>query len=561
MSAPPGCPVSVGEIIADKYRVEDVLGKGGMGLVVKATHIHLRKSVAIKFLLPQASPEVVERFRREARLAACLSSEHVVRVIDVADLPSRQPYMVMEFLEGKDLSRVLRQDGPLSILEAASHVLGACEAIAEAHAMNIVHRDLKPANLFLANGAGGLRTVKVLDFGISKAIGDAVDGEQELMLTKSSALLGSPLYMSPEQLRSARHVDQRSDIWSVGALFYEILTGRAAFPAQSLTELVVWVHEEPPTPPSQLRPDLPQGLEQAILRCLQRNPADRFQNIAELAWAIAPFGPPEAARCAVRASRLLGLPLPPSAAQAHDSRRPPPSSAIRVDSSAGTSVVPQEPAPDADAPIGMESTIRADDTGADRSGTPAERRSPAFHADGERTPPKAGPMRTPEPGRTSREQSKGRRPATSREKLAAVIATVATLAAGGGIAGAFSFVPRRAGDVAEVGLVAPTIRHAASEVHPSKPMPVAAEASSSADPAAQQDARDAGAQSTKPENASPVRPRAPEGVRPKPPVPPPHSAGPAPSSPTPPPQSPEDALGKLGSRIESQVGGPWHEGH
>ncbi|WP_437951982.1 protein kinase [Sorangium sp. So ce296] len=554
MSAPPGCPVSVGEIIADKYRVEDVLGKGGMGMVVKATHIQLRKSVAIKFLLPQASSEVVERFRREARLAACLSSEHVVRVIDVADLPSRQPYMVMEFLEGKDLSRVLRQDGPLSILEAASHVLGACEAIAEAHAMNIVHRDLKPANLFLANGAGGLRTVKVLDFGISKAIGDAGDGEQELGLTKSSALLGSPLYMSPEQLRSARHVDPRSDIWSVGALFYEILTRRAAFPAQSLAELVVWVHEEPPTPPSQLRPDLPQGLEQAILRCLQRNPADRFQNIAELAWAIAPFGPPEAARCAVRASRLLGLPLPRSAAQAHDSRRPPPSSAVLVDPSAGTSVIPQDPAPDADAPIGMESTIRADNAGSDRSGTPAERRSPAFHADGESTPPKVGPMRTPEPGRTSREQSKGRRPDTSREKLAAIIATVATLA--GGIAGAFSFVPRRAGDVAEAGLVAPTIRHAASEVHPSKPMPVAAEASSSADPAAQQDAPDAGAQSTKPENASPVRPRAPEGVRPKPPVSTSHSDGPAPSSPTPPPESTKDAFEVLDGRIQRQLGGP-----
>ncbi|WP_437569201.1 protein kinase domain-containing protein [Sorangium sp. So ce542] len=543
--------MSVGEIIADKYRVEDVLGKGGMGLVVKATHIHLRKCVAIKFLLPQASSEVVERFRREARLAACLSSEHVVRVIDVADLPSRQPYMVMEFLEGKDLSRVLRQDGPLSILEAASHVLGACEAIAEAHAMNIVHRDLKPANLFLANGAGGLRTVKVLDFGISKAIGDAADGEQELMLTKSSALLGSPLYMSPEQLRSARHVDQRSDIWSVGALFYEILTGRAAFPAQSLTELVVWVHEEPPAPPGQLRPDLPQGLEQAILRCLQRNPADRFQNIAELAWAIAPFGPPEAARCAVRASRLLGLPLPPSAAQAHDSRRPPPSSAIRVDSSAGTSVIPQEPAPDEDAPIGMESTIRADDAGSDRSGTPAERRSPAFHADAESTPPKAGPMRTPEPGRTSREQSKGRRPATSREKLAAVIAAVATLAAG-----AFSFVPRRAADVAEVGLVAPTIRHAASEVHRSKPVPVAAEVSFNADPAAQQGAPDAGAQPTKPENASPVRPRAPEGMRTKASVSPSHSADPAPSSPTPSSESTAHAFDKLDHRISSQVGGP-----
>ncbi|AUX36986.1 MULTISPECIES: serine/threonine-protein kinase [Sorangium] len=556
MSAPPGCPVSVGEVIADKYRVEDVLGKGGMGLVVKATHLHLRKSVAIKFLLPQASSEVVERFRREARLAAGLSSEHVVRVIDVADLPSRQPYMVMEFLEGKDLSRVLRQDGPLSILEAASHVLGTCEAIAEAHAMNIVHRDLKPANLFLANGAGGLRTVKVLDFGISKAIGDAADGEQELMLTKSSALLGSPLYMSPEQLRSARDVDQRSDIWSVGALFYEILTGRAAFPAQSLTELIVWVHEEPPTPPGQLRPDLPRGLEQAILRCLQRNPVDRFQNIAELAWAIAPFGPPEAGRCAVRASRFLGLPLPQPAAQAHDSRRPPPSSAILVDSSARTSVIPQEPAPDADAPIGMESTIRADNASADGSGTPAERRSPAFHAEGEGTPPRAGPMRTPEPGRTSMEQSKGRRPATSREKQAAILATVATLAAGAGIAGNFSFVPRRAGDVAEVGLVAPTIRHAASEVHHSQPMPIAADASSNADSVALQVVPDAGAQSIKLENASPVRPRAPEGKQPKPPVPPPHSAEPAPSNSTSPPEPTERALRKLGDRTGTQVEGP-----
>ncbi|WP_437955584.1 serine/threonine-protein kinase [Sorangium sp. So ce119] len=529
MSAPLECPVSVGDLIAEKYRVEDVLGKGGMGLVVKATHLHLRKFVAIKFLLPEATPEVVERFRREAQLAACLSSAHVVRVIDVADLPNRQPYMVMEFLEGKDLARVLRQDGPLSVIEATLHVLGTCEAIAEAHAMRIVHRDLKPSNLFLANTAGGFRTVKVLDFGISKAIGDAADGAPALGLTKSSALLGSPLYMSPEQLRSARQVDQRSDIWSVGALFYEILTGRAAFPAQSLTELIMWVQEESPTPPGQLRPDLPKELEQAIMRCLQRNPVDRFQNIAELAWAIAPFGPPEAAQCAVRASRFLGLPLPQPAPQGHDSGRPPPGAPPPESSFGGTSEIPKEA--DADAAIGMESTIRSDND--DKPGrSPAERRESAPHAEDESGPPKVRAM--PKPEKALTEQSRGRLPTKLREKQVATIAGITTLAVAAGIAVTHTFVRWRAGDVAKLEPVGAKIAHAA-EIHKPGSAPIAAASPSNEKDRAPEEGSNAEAPPAKTNSATLKDPTAPQPKPPAPPAQPSREDTPPPSSTAPPP--------------------------
>src|SRR3954470_13666053 len=212
-------PVQEGEILAGKYRVERVLGVGGMGVVVAATHLQLDERVAIKFLVPDAlsSDEAVARFAREARAAVKIKSEHVARVIDVGTLDNGAPYMVMEYLEGGDLSRVLQAQGPLPVEDAVEYVLQACEAIAHAHVLGIVHRDLKPANLFLTKRNDGSQSVKVLDFGISKVLsGNSGASSSDAAMTRTRAVMGSPLYMSPEQMTSTRDVDGRTDIWALG---------------------------------------------------------------------------------------------------------------------------------------------------------------------------------------------------------------------------------------------------------------------------------------------------------------------------------------------------------
>ncbi|MBM4363359.1 MAG: serine/threonine protein kinase, partial [Deltaproteobacteria bacterium] len=241
MSAP-----QPGEVLAGKYRVERVLGQGGMGVVVQAMHLQLEERVAVKFLLPEYAvhAEASTRFLREARAAVKIKSEHVARVIDVGTLESGAPYMVMEYLAGRDLADVLEQRGPLPVEEVVEYVLQACEALAEAHALGIVHRDLKPANLFLTKRADGSAQVKVLDFGISKA-GVSSDSGADQSLTKTSAMMGSPLYMSPEQMRSARSVDARSDLWSLGAILFELMAGRPPFSGESLPELLARVLTDP----------------------------------------------------------------------------------------------------------------------------------------------------------------------------------------------------------------------------------------------------------------------------------------------------------------------------
>ncbi|WP_437839590.1 protein kinase domain-containing protein [Sorangium sp. So ce1153] len=302
-------PVAEGQILSGKYRVERILGQGGMGVVVAALHEQLHQRVAIKLLHPGANAEMVERFVREARAAVRLKSEHVARVLDVGTLETGAPFMVMEYLDGSDLQQTLRERGPLELEEAVGYVLEACEAIAEAHAAGIIHRDLKPANLFLARGADGSGMVKVLDFGISKALAEpsAAGGEPELGLTKTAMVLGSPLYMAPEQMRSARTVDTRADIWSLGAILYQLLTARVPFDATSLSELILMINTEAPPSPSTFRRDLPPGLEAAILRCLEKDVAKRFRSVAELAVAIVDFGPPLALASLERIERTLGL--------------------------------------------------------------------------------------------------------------------------------------------------------------------------------------------------------------------------------------------------------------
>jgi serine/threonine-protein kinase len=197
---PGSIPVAQGDVLAGKYRVDHVLGVGGMGVVVSATHLQLDQRVALKFMLPVglAHPALVERFAREARAAARLKSDHVARVLDVGTLDSGSPYMVMEYLEGSDLGSVVAERGPMPVHMAVDCVLQACDAVAEAHAIGIIHRDLKPRNLFLTGRNDGRALVKVLDFGISKH----KTGASDLSLTRTTEIIGSPNYMSPEQLRS-----------------------------------------------------------------------------------------------------------------------------------------------------------------------------------------------------------------------------------------------------------------------------------------------------------------------------------------------------------------------
>lgn len=312
--APAPAPVAPGDVLAGKYCVEQVLGVGGMGVVVAALHMQLGQRVALKFLLPagMANPQVVARFEREARAAAQLRSEHVARVIDVGRLEDGSggaPYIVMELLKGQDLGDLLHERGPLPEHDAVDFLMQACEAVAEAHSVGIVHRDLKPKNLFVTNRVDGSPLIKVLDFGISKVTGDS-----DLNLTGTAEIIGSPNYMSPEQLRSSRDVDPRSDIWSLGAILYELLGGRVPFVAETLTELCSRVLTEPPRPLEELRPEVHGELRRVIGKCLEKRADDRFQTVGELAMALAPFASPLgsalASRVAVVAGSTRSLPAP-----------------------------------------------------------------------------------------------------------------------------------------------------------------------------------------------------------------------------------------------------------
>jgi serine/threonine protein kinase len=274
---------SPGSTIANKYLVEREIGEGGLGVVVKARHVQLEQPVAIKYLKPHALslPGIVERFVREARLAARIKNEHAVKVSDVDTLENGIPYMVMEFLEGKDLGQVV-SDGPLPLQEAIEYVLQASEALAEAHAMGIVHRDLKPDNLFLAQRPGGASIVKIFDFGISKARGKRPGGRREKALTQVNDRFGTPDFMSPEQLQSA-DVDARADIWALGVVLYELVTAKLPFEEDELVALFTAILTRPHVPIEARLPNAPKELSAIIDRCLQKDPANRYRNIAEFA--------------------------------------------------------------------------------------------------------------------------------------------------------------------------------------------------------------------------------------------------------------------------------------
>jgi serine/threonine-protein kinase len=280
---------SPGDILAGKYRIERMIGRGGMGAVYAAEHLLLNQRVAVKLLVGELvnSEEATHRFMNEARAAAKIQGDHVARVLDIAQLPSGAPYMVMEFLEGSDLSGLLKARGVLTVPEVVDYSLQALDALAQAHAAGIVHRDLKPANLFLAKRHDGSSVVKVLDFGISKNLTPMAGTPQGM--TQTRALLGSPEYMSPEQLRTPRGVDARTDIWSLGVILYELLTGRMPFTGEAMGELFMQIMEANPAPVRSHRADIPAALETIVMRCLSRDPAARYQTVAELAAALKPF--------------------------------------------------------------------------------------------------------------------------------------------------------------------------------------------------------------------------------------------------------------------------------
>jgi serine/threonine protein kinase len=303
-----------GAKIGDKFVVERLIGEGGLGVVVAAKNLLLDQTVAIKYLRPDAlaNPAVGDRFLREARLAAKIRSEHVAHVYDVGTLPDGAPYMVMEYLAGTDLGRQLSASGPLSVDRAVDYVLQACEALAEAHIAGVVHRDIKPDNLFIATSPGGKSVLKVLDFGISKM--SKKHTESGRVLTEAGDRFGTPVYMSPEQLMSSGDVDARTDVWSIGVVLYELLTGKLPFDGD-LPELCTAILHKNPTPLTEARPYLPATLQAVIDRCLAKDVEQRFQNVAELAQELRIFaGPASLARIdhVVRVIRGAGENVRPS---------------------------------------------------------------------------------------------------------------------------------------------------------------------------------------------------------------------------------------------------------
>lgn len=287
---PPAIPV--GTIIGGKYCVERYVGDGGMGLVVAARHLALNELVAIKFMHQRDlwNPQAAVRFVREAQAVVKLkNNEHVARVHDFGKHDTGDLYIVMELLVGQDLGDVLKTRGVLPIHEACSYVLQACNALAEAHDLGIIHRDLKPANLFLTHRKDGSPCIKVLDFGISKVL-DADSTGSAVEMTGTREMMGSPLYMSPEQAKSARDVDARTDIWALGAILYKLLTGRPPVSGSTVAEVSFALLESVAVrPPSEIRRDIPRTLDACILRCLEKSAHRRYGRITDLMVALAPF--------------------------------------------------------------------------------------------------------------------------------------------------------------------------------------------------------------------------------------------------------------------------------
>jgi serine/threonine protein kinase len=308
---------SVGDVVGGKYRVDRVIGRGGMGTVLAVRHLGLDEARALKLMLPRGLelPQSRERFFREARAAAKLRSENAVAVHDVGVLPDGFPYIEMELLEGADLAQMLKRNPSIPYASAVEWIAQACDAVGEAHAHGIVHRDLKPGNLFLCRTPSGRELVKVLDFGIAKT----ASADTDPTLTGTNASFGSPMYMSPEQMRGARFADPRSDIWGLGVVLFELLTGKRPFAAESVTALALVVTGDPAPHPRSMRADIPAEVDAVVMRCLEKQPDKRFASAGDLAVALrAAIGltppPPRGSLASLpllpRAPSVAGTPIP-----------------------------------------------------------------------------------------------------------------------------------------------------------------------------------------------------------------------------------------------------------
>jgi serine/threonine protein kinase len=306
----------VGTVVASKYRLDAFLSRGGMGAVYRATHLMLGKACVLKVIRPDlvSSPDVVRRFLREARAAAALSHPNIVIVFDLGEAEDGTLYIAMEFVQGRSLHEVIKQDGPMQPSRIVHLLRGVASALALAHREHIVHRDLKPHNLMIARDAGGRETVKLLDFGIAKTF----DGTTEL--TATGLMLGTPQYMAPEQVMDGA-IDHRTDLYAIGVILYQMLVGEVPFNATSAAALMMKHVNDPPDPPSRRRPELriPAALEAVALRCLEKDPARRFQSADELAAALERVPPDQSSEPAPvplsdASTIVLGTPTPPAVA-------------------------------------------------------------------------------------------------------------------------------------------------------------------------------------------------------------------------------------------------------
>jgi serine/threonine-protein kinase len=296
--------VSLGIMVAHKYRIESILAAGAMGTLFAATDITLGRRIAIKVarVAPERQNELDRRLILEAQCAAHLRCEHTARVLEIGQLSSGAPFIVMDLLDGEDLETILQRAKRLQIRHAVSYVMQACVALAEAHGLGIVHRDIKPENLFLAKHLDGSRIIKLIDFGASTLVRSVAPGSAS---PHDPMVVGTPLYMAPERIRDPSSSDPRSDIWSLGALLSELLTGIPPFDADTVREVCQRVLHGEPSAIRVRRPDVSIPLERIVIRCLEKQPEARFTDVAALAAALARFAPPGSWELAVRARRML----------------------------------------------------------------------------------------------------------------------------------------------------------------------------------------------------------------------------------------------------------------
>ena len=280
-------PSRVGETLAGKYRIIRFLGEGGMGTVYEAQHEVVGRRFAVKVLHPKLAcvDEMVERFGREAQAAGSLESEHIAAVVDFGHTDDGIPYIVMDYLVGEDLGKFLAREGPLPVPRAIDLIVQACRGLDAAHAAGIVHRDLKPENLFLCRRGDGSDLIKILDFGIAKLVSPVGDGPVTAV-TRTGSAMGTPFYMPPEQARGAKDLDLRADVYSLGVILYEALTGQKPHPGESYNTIFYHILTQPPTPIATLRPGLPADLVEVVHRALSPEPSDRPASAMELAAAL-----------------------------------------------------------------------------------------------------------------------------------------------------------------------------------------------------------------------------------------------------------------------------------